>query len=374
MGYTASANSTTVTAKFTPVGLKWYLENDPIGLSFVLGDSDTNYMLNELPSNGEIPCICGSLPDNNQMAADKSHIKNKIPVIGNNIFNKSIDSKSINIKLSKEDLPQTVINLPSDYYLLNRTDSDKSKVNLFKSFGLPTTEAEKLVYNKLSKDGGFKDTSFEGFNVDEVLVVNIDKDKFGSQIDGKSLYMGLGPYNIYSTFQSNILSNAILDYTTEETSNVSKKINEPIALLFADKTPNTYWSKGYNMKKPFSVGGKKLFNYKNIGTETVDKAIGILYLDSGFIVITDPDVISELPKGISQIKFNSFSNKLTQSFVCLKEMNEFNTSINPTYTKGDVYTTEIGLYKNNQLIVKGKFNEAVKLNNQFMAFQLNITL
>ena len=165
-------------------------------------------------------------------------------------------------------------------------------------------------------------------------------------------------------------------------------IGNNICFLFCDtiKKPNgngsLSWSTGWNTYKPFSVNHKSLFNYlnnTNLGL-SADTAVGVAYLDKGFIVITNPTIVSNfnlLSASTTTISFNSYVTKVSYDVTCVVNRGEFQLSNNPTFVNGDTpRVSEIALYDSSgNLIAIAKTDEHVELSGpSFAAFSISIVL
>ena len=115
-----------------------------------------------------------------------------------------------------------------------------------------------------------------------------------------------------------------------------------IAFLFSDdiRRPNgdatLSWATGFGNTKPFSLSNKKLFNPQtntNLGL-SADTIVGIAYLDKGFLVITDQQIINDYDTVTAtgtSITLNSISTAVFQNITCIAGRGEFGASTNPTF-------------------------------------------
>ena len=179
-----------------------------------------------------------------------------------------------------------------------------------------------------------------------------------------------------------------MDNTAIDSSRNLQQFGPNRCLLFSDgiQKPNNdsslSWSTGYSLPRAFSMNGKRLWNFKtNTNTSTVaDKAVGVAYLDKGFIVITDPTIlanftISGVTASATTISFNSVSSAISQKVTCIADRNEFTVSTNATFTGGDVpRITEIGLLDDSgNLIAIAKTNRTYyKPSDDMVVFNLTI--
>lgn len=400
MGYIASSTTTTVTARLTPYGRKQLLSNNNIISYFSLGDSDANYYTNQVLTSGQVPGSSGDLNSNSgstNSIYNNISIRNKLVYNSNGDLFKPVGSGSFNVNEVKSYLGTTTItgdNLTQNVVLKTNLTGD-SLVNLFVSFGLPVSNNDLSKFT-ITTDAnyGYSDTAVSGLSASKILVISIPNTQYGEIIDGKTIELGItttaGTYTCYSTFQRGSTNLAAQDANIRETSSkTTPTIGDNIAFLFSDniKKPNNdttkSWGTGYGQSKPFSVGGKELFNYtSNVASSyTADTAIGVTYLDKGFIVITDPTIVDSFLEATdtsaTTLTFNSMVTDISQSIGCDALVSEFRKSTNPTFSYGiDVpRVTEIGLYdESKNLIAVGKLNPPHLLNNMYFRIEVKISV
>lgn len=398
MGFLKNTTQVDLIAKLTPQGrVKLITNNNTLIKSFRLGDSDSLYTSYSGLTGGQVPQISGDnggtdLSNGGVNYLMKSFLNYKV-----NVINKPVEVQSISVNSSFQDLGYKTIefsggSITQDLVSLSDLNTD-TLVNLYYSFNLPITNQEFNNYTGItSQFGGYSDTVLSGIASTKILVIGIDGDEYSELIDGKSIKLDLETptknYSIYSTYENNSINVVNEDSKVIETSQNITIYGPNVALLFSDeiKKPNnettTSWSNGYAQNKPFSVGGKERFNYvSNLGLESsVDEAIGVAYLDKGFIVITNKEIvdnfdISGATSTSTNITFNSVRNRISQSITCISNRGEFGTSNNPTWVNGDIpRITEIGLYdENDTLIAIGKLNKTFeKPIDEFVAFNITI--
>jgi hypothetical protein len=108
--------------------------------------------------------------------------------------------------------------------------------------------------------------------------------------------------------------------------------------------------------------------------------VGILFIDKGFAVITDPTIISDFDisnASATTSTYNSSVTQVNQEVVCIAGKGEFARSNNKTFTQGDTpKISEIGLYDNtNTLIAYGKTRQHItKTANELKVFAVKITV
>ena len=198
--------------------------------------------------------------------------------------------------------------------------------NLYPSFNMPATSG---ITNAFLST--WANTGFSGLSQAQAIVVEIPKSEYGVLIDGRTLKLLVpkniagseGNYSLYSSYYNPIP-------TSSDNSDEGEYFGNPkimgniagapglpstnVAFLFCDElggpslsasnTNITSWSNGW-------VSGTTPTGYPNGGvdnfrfTETVsssnspkayaqvqDKPVGIAYLDKGFVVITNQDIIT----------------------------------------------------------------------------------
>jgi hypothetical protein len=400
MGFlTNTAPTITLTAKLTPFGRQQLLLNsNSVITKFSIGDGDANYY-GDLPlSNGRVPDLSGELgPNNTPNNGVYSGVVIRRPIIVNatGATKKAIQIGSNTVvitpllngmtTLSGNSLTQLIINRN-----LGSTDGN---TNLFYSFGLPITQADKDLYTTFNTPTGYLNTAIRNINKDKVLVLGIEACSYGEILDGKTIKIDLATtsgatipnYTIYSTFQKSTTALSTVDTQVKEIQYLASAIGPNIAYLFSDQVqrPNNNaalsWGTGFGLTKPFSLNNKELFNAVTVAPSTnVGNAIGIAYLDKGIIVITHPDIVNNYDTSSAStttINFNSISNEVAQNITCIVERDEFAVSSNNTHGLGDmIRVTEVALYDNsNNVIAFGKSNEPIIIGaTQYMALGVKI--
>jgi len=399
MGFINTATTLTVTAKLTPLGRQRLVSNNnSLITSFSLGDSDSNYYATLALTTGQIPSEggdLGPLSANTNSTTGNFDIKSSLILNQNGVTLKSVEPNSINILSEVSALGYTTISGSS----LSQVKIDRnnyitdSLVNLFYSFGLPLNSSQDTTFTSTTyTNGGFSDTSVSGLAKTNIVVIGIKNSLFGELIDGKSIKLVLpttgGTYSIYSTFQNTGESSASMDVALTDLAINTNQFGQNIAFLFSDtiKTPNggsgsLSWGTGYGTVKPFSLNGKQKYNFQtesNTST-TADTLVGIVYLDKGLIVLTDPTIIANYGTTCTgaTLTFDSVATSVYQSITCIAGRGEFGSSTNSTFSNGNIpRISEIGLYDNlGNLIAVGKTDRHVTKNiNQFLAFGVNIQL
>tara|TARA_R110000796_G_scaffold219934_2_gene336031 strand:+ start:5486 stop:6679 length:1194 start_codon:yes stop_codon:yes gene_type:complete len=395
MGFIASADTVTITAKLTPFGRQQLLTNSSsIITQFSLGDSDANYLGTATLDRGRVPALAGEIGANELFSNGVYSgvgVKSPLTVNTTGVTKKSVEAGSSSVIITPKTLGLTAL---TESFLtqltINRTLGDTDgNTNLFHTFGLPITQDDKNKYTTFVSPTGYLDTAINEFNKDEVLVIAIDKCTYGEIIDGKTVKVEIqssgatSSYSCYTTFQKSLTPVTSVDSQVKESLELGAAIGNNVAFIFSDEIqkPNgnatKSWATGFNTIKPFSLNNKERFNSKSVpSTSTnVDVAIGIAYLDRGVIVITNSDVVSDyIPSGTT-VTFNSISNEVAQNITCVVERGEFASTANRTYSSGEsLRVSEVALYDTfNNVIAFAKSNEHIIIGaNQYMALGVRI--
>lgn len=400
MGFLSTANTISLTAKLTPLGRqKMVSTNNGLIATFSLGDSDANYYVPLTLSTGEIPAEAGEIGANatfSNSTAQNAKIKSPIIVNPSGLLRKPVEQQSITIStdlvsngfttVSGSNLTQTLIDR-NDY----NTDA---LVNLFYSFGLPLSSSDDNTYTGITyANAGYSDTALSAIAQTNILVLGINNANYGECIDGKTVKIELpttaGTYTMYSTFQNDGTSLLVQDANVRDTSVVTSYLDDNIAMLFSDTiaTPNggsgsLSWATGYGTTKPFSVNGKQLYNLQTNSSfaTTADTIVGIAYLDKGFMVITNPQIIADydaVTSTAATVTFDSVSTSIYQNITCIAARGEFGISTNSTFSGSDIVRiSEVGLYDNlgNLLAVAKTDRQVTKNINEFLALSVKINL
>jgi len=393
MGFLASASTVTLTAKLTPFGRQQLLLNsNSIITKFSLGDTDANYYIDEPLENGKVPTMAGEVGPNNTISNGLYHDSDiKSPIIVNALgdIKKNIQVGSNAVVITPLFNGITTLSGASLTQLtIDRTDANDGNSNLFHTFGLPITQAQQDLYALFNtSEGGYLDTAIRNLNVDKVMVIAIDTCSYGEIIDGKSIKLDITtsgtPITAYGTYEKSTTALTVEDGKLKDDRPLANSISQNVAFLFSDyiEFPNQdslkSWSTGHSTTKPFSLGGKNLFNSVSVPTTStfVDEAIGIAYLDRGFIVITNQAIIDGWDANETKVKFNHVSNEVSQNITCFVERDEFATTNNVTHSNGEpIRVSEVALYDNsNNVIAVAKSNTHILIGaNQFMAVGVKI--
>ena len=310
----------------------------------------------------------------------------------------------------------------------NNPSNNRPFSNLFVSFNLPTTTANQTNFNL-----DWAGTQLTALTVNNAIALAIPQNKYGELIDGRTIRLTIptgdstthGLVTLYSTYVNglNVSSDSSIYAETfgNPTAGANPTITSPstnISFLVSDdvNVPKAggSWATGYALNPSVPPAG-----YKNGGTNfsftdstttkvpldiTKDTPLGVCYLDKGFIVITDPTIVSNftytagtvtgrmVPGDPSEGLYTGTSSNFTNLFFtastsascsyysfentwelqvgCRAETNEFYLTENPTASAinapetavgsgvydlskstSAAYITEVGLYDNNNRLV-----------------------
>lgn len=335
------------------------------------------------------------------------------------------------------------------FTLCDRTDLNSLNTNYFVSFGVPYETSAFPQNSALS----LSRPELQQLNVDKILIAPIPREEYNEILDGRSITITVPQFSgatdmsaktvvssTYSTFQkkeNNVLlgnniaflfcdainlpytgrtGNGALSHSSNTTWDTSSYINRPAAVSYTDLAPldiNTDsrpWS-GVNLAvtvtQNYPTNTNQGYNY--------DIPVGFAVLDKGFIVITHPDIVDNVPwnlgynlysntlnttSGTTNIYFNSatvsqleyweLNINFKTSVVCLALPGEFFFTNNPTWDLAKnvtelnnntnnfdpLYITEIGLYnRSNEMIAVAKLSEPVKKEyTNLITFNLDINI
>lgn len=399
MGYNSTATTITLTAKLTPLGRqKLVSTNNALIKTFVLGDSDANYNTALPLTTGQVPSSSGNIGPSSTVSNSTTQIvdfKSLLILDTSGTLAKPISSESVNILSEK--LPNGFTAFSGSNItknIINRDSTTDSLVNLYYSFGLPLNSTEDSDFTGTTfVNGGFADTALSSMSATKILVLGIDNSTYGECIDGKTVKIVLptsaGTFTIYSTYQGGNNSLDTLDASFSDIAQETRIFGANVAALVSDNilTPNggnpaLSWATGYNTNKPFSLQGKQTYNLQtnsNIGV-TADTIVGLVYLDKGFIVITNPTIVNTYTPSLAnsiQVSFDSISTNVYQNITCIAERGEFGSSTNPSFSSSDTpRITEVGLFDEvGDIIAVAKTDRHILKNiNEFLALGIKISL
>jgi hypothetical protein len=373
--------------------------NNALIKTFSLGDSDANYYTNLTLATGEVPGVGGDIGPNSTISNSTTQsvgMKTMLIVNSSGVLTKPVSSQSINIL--SEIIPNGVVTVNATNLtqsLVNRNDiTTDNLVNLYYSFGLPLNINDDTRYTGVTyTNGGFSDTALSALSATKILVVAINNANYGECIDGKTVKIELptsaGTYTIYSTYLGGNNTLTTLDTLTSDNALQTNQFGNNVAALVSDNimtpnggNPSLSWATGYNTEKPFSSNHKQTYNFQtnsNLAV-TADTLVGMVYLDKGFAVITDPTIVNNFTPSASTattVMFNSISTNVYQSVTCIADRGEFGSTTNPTFDIGDIpRISEVGLFDDSgNLIAVAKTDRHITKNvNEFLALGIKITL
>ncbi|MEK6829302.1 MAG: hypothetical protein AABY15_04180 [Nanoarchaeota archaeon] len=347
------------------------------------------------------------------------------------------------ISTRQEDATFTTVNDSGlTYTLCDRTDLTSKEANYFISFRIPHDEDLLGTGSTLS----LQNPQLQQMNVDRIVICPIPREDYNEIIDGRSItftvpqtgsttktvvsstYTELTKYQSSTLLGNNVAflfsddinlprtgttSGGVSSFLPRTTWNVSPFVNRPQAHAYSDlaaadiNTDQRPWS-GVNLAvqvdETYPTTTNQGYNY--------DIPVGYIALDKGFLVLTHPDIVDNIPwdegfdiytnvqnsgttnvyftggSAYSQVTFNDININFRTSVVCLALPTEFVFSSNPSWnlafniqeldngTNGfdPVQVTEIGLYnKNNELIAVAKLDRPVeKTYTNLITFNLDI--
>lgn len=340
------------------------------------------------------------------------------------------------------------INSGVTFTLCDRTDLTNKESNYFISFRLPHAEGYLSTGSTLS----LQNPELQQLNVDRMVISPIPSSYYAEVIDGRSVTLTIpqlsgstsvtGLTVVSSTYGhltksqnstmlgSNIAflfcddinkprtgttNNGVESVLSRASWNATSFVNRPPAHGYSDLSPSDInsdqraWSGvnlAVNISESYPTNTNQGYNY--------DIPVGFVALDKGFVVLTHPDIVDNIPwnqgfqietntvntgatsattsiyfdNSVSQVTFNSIDINFRTSIVCLALPTEFVFSTNPSWdlnynlselnngTNGftPIQVTEIGLYnKLNELIAIAKLDRPVeKTYTNLITFNLDI--
>ena len=335
------------------------------------------------------------------------------------------------------------------YTKCNRSQLDEKYSNYFSSFNIP------VVRDNLSSSSNFAKSFPELYqlNVDEIVLIPINNLFYDDYIDGRSISLNIPQINnkfinvistTYSTFdkkQDNTLLGSNISFL------FSDQINTPYSGSSSSGVNNSYknsWNNSNSYLERFPATSYNDLSIIDIDTDKrdvlsvkyavedispsypsmskpcykYDIPVGFTALDKGYIIITHPDIIQNIPwasgtkchldsngniivdgsnnnntsyhnisftantydtqvnPSASTLDFSSVSIEYVKSTICVAMPQEFYLSSNPTWDLGKnideaivfnskdldpVYITQIGLYNQaNELIAVAKLDRPIE--------------
>lgn len=343
---------------------------------------------------------------------------------------------------------QTINGSGLTFSLCDRTNGTSKNANYFSSFRLP------FQYSSLASGSTMAIVNPEIFqlNVDKIVIIPIPHDYYDEFIDARSITLSIpqlsgatemsaktivsSTYTSFCSREDNVIlgynvgflfsddinlpytgttNNGQTDHSINTTWNPTNYMNRPAAVAYSDTVVydlNTD-SRPYadtNFAVPVSPSYPSQTNNQGYN---YDIPVGFVCLDKGFIIITHPNIVNNIPwsQGLneisnttnlaadtsniyftsttkSQASFSDTNVSYETSAVCIGMPGEFyftnnpswdlagNTTelINGTNNFDSVYITEVGLYNvNHELIAIAKLSEPVeKTFTNLLTFNLTI--
>lgn len=345
---------------------------------------------------------------------------------------------------------QTINGSGVTYTLCDRNLTTDKKANYFSSFNLPT------AYSSLSSGStlALANPEILQVNVDKIIVIPIGKEYYNEIIDGRSVKIKVPQVNGLGMSAKTIVSSTYSTFQKKE-SNIF--LGNNLAFFFCDelnlpytgttngggtsKSANTSWDVTPYTSRPAATPYSDLDSSNDINTDqrpsisikyatpvtqayptntnqgyNYDVPCGFICLDKGFIVITHPLIVNNIPweQGLkahtndtndglmtsattdiyftdtakSEVTFADISVSFKTSVVCLGLPGEFFYTNNPSWDAAKnateftnqtnnydpVYITEVGLYnRKSELIAVAKLSEPVEKNfTNLITFNLDI--
>lgn len=334
------------------------------------------------------------------------------------------------------------------YTLCDRTDFNSKESNYFLSFKLPYQQSELSTASTLSNQA----PQLQQLNVDRAVLCPIDREDYNEIIDGRSVTFTVPQVSGISSMSAKTVVSST--YSQLVKSQNSPLLGNNVAFLFSDDVnlprtgttgggntsfvPRTTWNVTPFVNRPHAHSYSNLQQSdintdqrpwssvnlavpisENYPTNTnqgynYDIPVGFVSLDKGFMVLTHPDIVENIPwdqgyelntnnlnsssgttniyftggSAFSEVSFNDIDINFRTSVVCLALPSEFVFSTNPSWnlpfnlqelnngTNGfdPVQITEIGLYnKNDELIAVAKLDRPVEKNyTNLITFNLDI--
>jgi len=347
------------------------------------------------------------------------------------------------------------------YTLADRTDTTSKEGNYFSSFNLPSAMSSMSSGSTISE---IRPEIFQ-LNVDKIVLIQISKNDYSEYIDGRSITINVPQWGGSTT-------KIVSAFFSEPDGNVKKRddsvLGKNVAFLFSDSINLPYtgtteqgsvnksnvstWDPTTDFKdRPNATSYMELSNddknsdsrpWSSVNTavyvpenypDSLDQGynydipVGFVALDKGYVVLTHPDIVDNIPwtsgstvyiggyndanageavitggnsgasSATTNIVFTSVTSNVTYthiqtnyqtSVVCIAMPREFFISTNPTwdiqanldeianetYNLDSIYVTQIGLYNiEGDLIAVAKLDRPMeKTYSNLLTFNLNI--
>jgi len=333
------------------------------------------------------------------------------------------------------------------YTLCDRTVGTDKTTNYFMSFNLPINYAALSSGSTLA----LENPEILQINVDKVVIVPIPRESYSELIDGRSITFTVPQISGTSVSAKTIVSST---YSTLQKKDSDIFLGNNIAFLFSDDinkpysgktnggstshSANTTWNTTSFTDRPAAVPYSDLIAGNDINTDqrpfssvsfatpvsstyptntnqgyNYDIPVGYISLDKGFMIITHPQIVNNIPwsKGhnlfsntansssattniyftsttTSDLTFLDLAINYKTSVVCLGLPGEFYFTNNPSWDLNknaqefnngtnnfdSVWVTEVGLYNRiGEIVAVAKLSEPVEKNfTNLLTFNLDI--
>lgn len=332
------------------------------------------------------------------------------------------------------------------YTLCDRTATTEKTTNYFMSFNLPVT------YSALESGStlALSHPEILQVNVDSMVIVPIPRESYNEIIDGRSITFKVPQLSGTTSMSAKTVVSST--YSTLQKKDNDILLGNNLAFLFCDEinlpytgrtgaatshSANTTWNTTLFTNRPAAVPYSDL-SITDINTDArpfisqnqalpvsstyptntnqgynYDIPVGFVCLDKGFMILTHPSIVNNIPWGQghvqitnaanttsattniyftsttkSDVTFMDISINFKTSVVCIGLPSEFYFTNNPSWDLDknaqefnnntnnfdSVYISEIGLYnKDNELIAVAKLSEPVeKTYTNLLTFNLDI--
>lgn len=332
------------------------------------------------------------------------------------------------------------------FSLCDRTVIDNKTTNYFMSFNLP------IEYNSLKSGSTLALSSPEllQLNVDKIAIIPIPREQYSELIDGRSVKIVVPQNNGGVTMSGKTVVSST--YSTLQKKDNDILLGNNIAFLFSDDinlpysgktnggstnhTASTKWNTTSFINRPPAVPYSDLVPSSDINTDqrpfgsvkfavpvtptyptstnqgyNYDVPVGFVALDKGFIVLTHPELVNNIPWALGQDLYSNvpnvasgttdiyFSTASSASFtdinisyktsvVCIGMPGEFYFTNNPSWDLNknaqefnnstnnfdSIFVSEVGLYNRiGEMIAVAKLSEPLEKNfTNLLTFNLNI--
>lgn len=333
------------------------------------------------------------------------------------------------------------------YTLCDRTVGNDKTTNYFMSFNLPITAAALQSGSTLA----LENPEIFQINVDKVVIIPIPRENYSELIDGRSITFTVPQISGTSVSAKTIVSST---YSTLQKKDSDIFLGNNIAFLFADSINKPYsgktnggstshsghttWNPTSFTNRPAAVPYSDLVAGSDINTDqrpfssvnfatpvtstyptntnqgyNYDIPVGYVSLDKGFLILTHPDIVNNIPWGrgfnlysdtynttsgttnvyfsaasTSDVTFLDLAINYKTSVVCIGLPGEFYFTNNPSWDLNKnaqefnngtnnfdtVSVTEIGCYNRiGELVAVAKLSEPVEKNyTNLLTFNLDI--